>query len=250
MDLIGGPEPISAEPELVDAPSPLAEAPIETIEPVSLEPEEFDDEGFDPASLDTDDVLEMDADELELADLVEDDGDASAAPAPAEASDDLLDFADLDDIDLGETELEPAEPVADAADEYADDEDPDLDDPDVLGALRFNEGQSALGEERWADAVALLEEAYEGGFDVAELHAMLAYARFQAAGQDEQTAAHAFELLDYAQQMDPSLDLTHAYRGAIHRAQGDIPQAREALDRALELNPYCELAMELLDAIG
>ena len=59
-----------------------------------------------------------------------------------------------------------------------------------------------------------------------------------------------FELLDYAQQMDPSLDLVHAYRGAIHRAQGDIPQAREALDRALELNPSCELAMEIMDAIG
>ena len=170
----------------------------------------------------------------------------AAAPVatPAAGGDDLLDFDDLDDIDLGDAAPTP-EPAYEAEADV-----PGMEEGDVLGALRFNEGQAALSEERWADAVALLEEAYEGGFDVAELHAMLAYARFQASGQDEQTAQHAFELLDYAQQMDPSLDLTHAYRGAIHRAQGDLPQAREALDRALELNPYCELAMELLDAIG
>ena len=116
--------------------------------------------------------------------------------------------------------------------------------------FQVENAMAAVAEGRWDDAVALLEAAYEGGFDVAELHAMLAYARFQASGLDEQTAIHAFELLDYAQAMDPSLDLVHAYRGAIHRAQGDIPQAREALDRALELNPYCELAMEIMDAIG
>jgi len=59
-----------------------------------------------------------------------------------------------------------------------------------------------------------------------------------------------FELLDYAQQMDPSLDLVHAYRGSIYRTLDDLPKARKALDRALELNPYCELAMEILDEIG
>jgi hypothetical protein len=173
---------------------------------------------------------------------------AAAAAKPAATPDDLLDLDDLDDIDLGGDE--PAAPAAVAAaparEAAVGEDEPE----DMMSALRFNEGQIAVVEERWDDAVASLEEAYESGFDAAELHAMLAYARFQASGQDEQTALHAFELLDYAQQMDPSLDLVHAYRGAIHRAQGDIPQAREALDRALELNPYCELAMEIMDAIG
>jgi tetratricopeptide (TPR) repeat protein len=99
-------------------------------------------------------------------------------------------------------------------------------------------------------AVTLLEDAYDNGFDVAELHAMLAYARFVASGQDMQTAKHAFELLDYAQNMDPSLDLVHAYRGAIYQALDDPQRAREALDRALELNPYCEFAMEVMDQLG
>jgi tetratricopeptide (TPR) repeat protein len=49
--------------------------------------------------------------------------------------------------------------------------------------------------------------------------------------------------------MDPSLDLVHAYRGAIYRALGQPTRAREALDRALELNPYCELAMQIMDSL-
>lgn len=256
MDLLGEGAPPSPVPDLVASPAAVDPA-LESIDPVTLDPDGFADEGFDPASLDADeemldeDVLEVEPDDLELDELDEEDfaedvaavAQSAPAPAPAAAAGDdaLLDFADLDDIDLGGDD-----PGIDAgAAEYEEESD-----EDVLGALRFNEGQAALSEERWADAVALLEEAYEGGFDVAELHAMLAYGRFQASGQDDQTAQHAFELLDYAQQMDPSLDLTHAYRGAIHRARGDIPEAREALDRALELNPYCELAMELLDAIG
>ena len=49
--------------------------------------------------------------------------------------------------------------------------------------------------------------------------------------------------------MDPSLDLVHAYRGAIYRALRQPARAREALDRALELNPYCELAMQIMDTL-
>ena len=121
--------------------------------------------------------------------------------------------------------------------------------PEMMGAMRFNEAEAALGVGDYDQAVALLEDAYENGFDVAELHAMLAYARFMAAGEDPDTAQHALELLDYAQQMDPSLDLVHAYRGAIYRALHQPQRAREALDRALELNPYCELAMQIMDSL-
>ncbi|MEM7156450.1 MAG: DUF4388 domain-containing protein [Myxococcota bacterium] len=216
--------------------------PLETIDPTSIEPDSIDD-----------DVLEVSPDDLELAELDDDDIDSlgelsspeqaplAAPDAGGDGDDALMDFADLDDIDLGANE----------EDDGGDDEfDGGGADDDMQGALHFSAGQSAIAEQRWADAVTELERAYETGFDVAELHAMLAYARFQASGGDEQTAQHAFELLEYAQQIDPSLDLVHAYRGAIHRARGDIPQARESLDRALELNPYCELAMEIQDAIG
>ncbi|MCX4243318.1 DUF4388 domain-containing protein [Paraliomyxa miuraensis] len=231
------------------------------LDPGDLDPGDFDPDGFESEAID--DELELEeVDDLELDEL-DDELDAAepepepepvAAPvqpaAVAAPSDDLLDLDDLDDIDLGGDD--PVAPAAVAAPMVVEDEPSDIvgDDEDMMGALRFGDGQAAIAEGRWDDAIGALEEAYESGFDVAELHAMLAYARFQASGGDEQTAQHAFELLDYAQQMDPSLDLVHAYRGAILRDQGDIPQAREALDRALELNPYCELAMEILDAIG
>lgn len=232
LDLLGPDAPVSVEPELTPDEVDLSDLGggeiLETIDPVTLDPDSL--EAAEPIE---DSVVEVSPDELELDE------------PEGEPSDDSLDFADLDEIDLG------ADSGATAG---LDDPDLDLSEDelggDVMGALRFNEGQSAVADERWAEAVGALEQAYEAGFDVAELHAMLAYARFQASGHDEHTAVHAFELLDYAQQMDPSLDLVYAYRAAIHKAQGDIPQAREAGDRALELNPYCELAMEIMDSLG
>ncbi|MCH9687380.1 MAG: DUF4388 domain-containing protein [Deltaproteobacteria bacterium] len=239
-DLLG--DNSEQSPALVAVPepgSPQLDPSMDAIE--SIEPVALDSDSFEADAIEEESVVEVSPEDLELAEEDEQPAPAAAAsaPAPAAVNDDLLDFDDLDQIDLG----------GDDDDDEQEEEEPQADD-DVVSALRYNEAQTAMTEERFADAVPLLEQAYAAGFDVAELHAMLAYARFQAAGRDEHTAQHAFELLDYAQQMDPSLDLVHAYRGAILRAQGDIPDAREALERALELNPYCELAMEIMDAIG
>lgn len=246
---------------------------------------EADLDAIDLGDIDGDLALDDDLDGLELG---VSGADADAAPAAAAAhagagphaaasagsDDDLMDFDDLDAVDLGEFDdlamdggapeapHESIEPVSlDPVDVEPVSVDPEPLDPDedvedisesaeVVGARRFNDAETALSESRFDDAVSLLEEAYENGFDVAELHAMLAYARFQASNQDKATADHAFELLDYAQNMDPSLDLVHAYRGAILQATGQDDRARESLDRALELNPYCELAMEIMDSLG
>ncbi len=175
------------------------------------------------------------------ADLeIEEEGEPLDHPA-----DELIGFDELDAIDLG-----GAAPAGNAPQYQGSEATMEEDEnPEMLGAVRFNEAEAALGQGDFAGAVSLLEEAYESGFDVAELHAMLAYARFMAAGQDADTAQHALELLDYAQTMDPSLDLVHAYRGAIYRGLRQPARAREALDRALELNPYCELAMQIMDTL-
>jgi hypothetical protein len=189
---------------------------------------------------------------------------AARDPSLPPTDEPLLSFDDLDGIDLGPPALgqiasAQVEDLADSIDpvsieavplEDSVDEPDEEDNPEVVGAIRFNEAESALADGMYHDAVAALEAAYEHGFDVAELHAMLAYARFMAAGEAADAADHSLELLDYAQNMDPSLDLVHAYRGAIYRALGESDRARESLDRALELNPYCELAMEIMDSLG
>jgi len=226
---------------------------------------ELDAAGFPGADLDPDDDVELggddelEVDSVELAvghDLMPEDLGISAdaidddlaldpnepLDEPAEAND-LLGIDDLDAIDLGGGEAPAARH---RGPEATFDQPPD---PEMLGAVRFNEAEAALAQGDFSSAVALLEEAYESGFDVAELHAMLAYARFEAAGHDQETGDHALELLDYAQTMDPSLDMVHAYRGAIYRALRQPQRAREALDRALELNPYCELAMQIMDTL-
>jgi tetratricopeptide (TPR) repeat protein len=224
------------------------------------------DAGFDALSLEADEDL-ADLDDVDLGDGLEL---AADVPAHAGSDDALVNFDDLDAIDLG-----GPEPVSSLADDLHEsiepvsidpisiepgsmdpvsidalpDDDEDDDNPEVIGAMKFNEAESALSEDRYTEAIDALEQAYENGFDVAELHAMLAYARFMESGQAVDASEHSLELLDYAQNMDPSLDLVHAYRGAIYRAIHQPDQAREALDRALELNPYCELAMEIMDSL-
>lgn len=188
-----------------------------------------EDLGITPESIDAD---------LEL----EEEDEAEPIDQPA---DELMGFDELDGIDLGGAAPAGNAPQYQGPEATA----PEEENPEMVGAIRFNEAEAALGEGDYGGSVALLEEAYDAGFDVAELHAMLAYARFMAAGQDAETAQHALELLDYAQTMDPSLDLVHAYRGAIYRALRQPARAREALDRALELNPYCELAMQIMDTL-
>jgi len=123
--------------------------------------------------------------------------------------------------------------------------------PEIVGAIRFNEAETAMAAKDYGRATELLEDAFKHGFDVAELHAMLAYARFVRAGAGPSpTATHALELLDYAESMDPSLDLVHAYRGAILFAIHQPAAARAALQRALELNPYSEIAIHWMDRLG
>jgi tetratricopeptide (TPR) repeat protein len=205
-----------------------------------------------------DDIEEDAGEDLEaLADALEPDDDlvmADDAPAAAEEAladlepdDDLMDLDELDDIDLGDDlEEEPAKAPAAKATRADDVEE----DPEVVGAMRFSEGEMALQSHEWDQAVELLESAYEHGIDVAELHAMLAYARFKTAEDDPEMQTHALELLDYATELNPNLDIVFAYRGDVLAAQGDADGARGALQQALDINPYCDVALELMDRIG
>ena len=192
--------------------------------------------------LEVDDDLALDDDldgELEEAEGSDDAG------AELEADEDLMDIDDIDDIDLGdEAELEEVEQQTKPT--VAD----DTEDPEVVGAMRFSEGEMALQSGEFERAVELLEDAYENGIDVAELHAMLAYGRFKTAEADPEMQTHALELLDYAAELNANLDIIHAYRGAILLARDDHDGAREAFQLALDVNPYCDLAMELMDRVS
>ena len=136
--------------------------------------------------------------------------------------------------------MAPVAPAAATIDENA----------EVRGAVNFNEGELAMQSGDFEKAVVCLEEAYRDGIDVAELHAMLAFARFRASADDHEMATHALELLDYAEQMMQELDIVHAYRGAILHSLNDVPAARAAAEQALAINPFCDLAIKTLDALG
>lgn len=207
-----------------------------------------------------DDALDPSLDEplADLADL--DGGDASADPGAviveaeeiAAGAGDLMGLDDLDDIDLGDEAPMAVDDVVEAVEPEELEELEELEDdvdPEVEGAMQFAAGETALQEGDWAGAVAQFEAAYESGVDVAELHAHLAYARFNTAPDDEGMCSHALELLEYAEGLNPNLDLIFAYRGAVLQALGDMDGARATLEHALTVNPYCDLAIELMDRL-
>lgn len=113
------------------------------------------------------------------------------------------------------------------------------------GRERFEKGEDAFERANWKESIALLEQSYELGYDHAKLHAMLAYARFQFSGQDSALAEHAFELLDYAQEMAPELDCIYAFRAAVLISEGQEPQARQQAQEALAINPQNQIALSI-----
>lgn len=239
-------------PELMQA-LPRAEAEAGAPEPIDdlVSMEELDDVDLDPMG-DLDDLGDgFDGDLADDGDGLDADDDLMGS---LEADDDLaLDAAD-DDLLLegGEepTTAHSADPLANVQPRAPDPPPADSSTRDEMQAARdFADAEAALAQNDFAMAVVRLESAYASGFDVAELHAMLAYARFMALGDPDQ-ASEAFELLAYAESVDPNLDLVHAYRGAILRAIGKPGQARSSLERALEINPYCDLAMQIMDSLG
>lgn len=225
---------------------------LEIVEEGELEAEdEAEDDGDDLGDLGAlADALEPD-DDLVMADDAEPMDDLEALAEDLAPDDDLMDLDELDDIEIdGADEAdagagpEPGTPRATQVDDADAEED-----PEVLGAMRFSEGEMALQSGEWDRAVELLEGAYEYGIDVAELHAMLAYGRFKTAQDDPEMQTHALELLDYAAELNPNLDVVYAYRGDIFSRQGNADAARESLQQALDINPYCDLALELMDDV-
>ncbi len=194
-----------------------------------------------------------------------DDGD----PEPLGADDGLGDDEELGDLDE-DLEIEDLD-LDGASDDLLDDDDGEgegfgEDEPDdgyrrnhedtdggykqqavetagALAATRYAQAAEAMREGEFDQAVALFEDAYANGHDVADLHAHLAFARFRASGNDPSTAAGALELLDWAEQADPGLPMIHAYRGAILVGLGRQAEADECFDRALYLDPENELAI-------
>ncbi|MCA9687842.1 MAG: hypothetical protein KC457_37130, partial [Myxococcales bacterium] len=136
--------------------------------------------------------------------------------ALAGSGDELVGLDDLDQIDLGDI-------GGDDLDEEATLGDLDAAPPtsSQAGTDAFAEGEIAVDESRWNDAIAHLETAYESGVDIAELHTLLAWSRFKASGEAFDMGTHALELLAYAEEMNPALAMIYAYRSAVLLAQGD-----------------------------
>ncbi len=235
---------LDAEPDTLD--EETFDEEIEVIEDVELEViddldlEELDEVDEDSGGFDPDALAASDAAPVDPAALAVDEDLMMEA-------DELLGLDELDDIDLGadlDAGAGPA-PAAPAAPAATGDEDPEM-----LGAMRYGEGELALSAGNWAEAQQALEAAYSYGVDIAELHAMLAYARFKTDDTSADMAQHALELLDYAASMNPNLDMIYAFRGDVLLARGDHNGARASAEQALRLNEYNDIALSLMDRLS
>jgi tetratricopeptide (TPR) repeat protein len=171
-----------------------------------------------------------DADLALDAELPPEDDDADPE-LPIEGGEEMVGLDELDDIELAPAAA--STPVVEGA-----------------GASEFADGEMAIAEGRWEAAIGHMERAYEQGIDLAELHAMLAWARFKASGEAPDMAEHALELLGYAEEMNQGLSIVFAYRAAVLATLGDRGGAQEAAQRALDLDPYDELAIDVMDSLG
>jgi hypothetical protein len=170
-------------------------------------------------------------------------------PLPPEdlaAAAELVGLEDLDDIDLA-LDGDDAPAAVDHAG-FDVDETADVD-AATMGALHFSDGEAAIAERRYAEAITHLEAAYENGIDAAELHTLLAWARFEASGETPEMANHALDLLAYAEEMNPNLAMVHAYRSAVLLSLGDQAGAQDAAQAALDIDPYDELAIDVMDKL-
>ena len=201
--------------------------------------------------------LEASSDNLPSLGDVDDDalgGDDDDALADAAGEDEEIDELD-EDLELEDVELEAGDDDGGELDDEggyrSSNDDTDggfrvaggVESAEQLGATRYAQAEDAMREGDFDQAVALFEDAYANGYDVAELHAHLAFARFRASGNDPNSAPGALELLDWAEQADPGLPMIHAYRGAIFVGLGRQEDADECFERALYLDPENELAL-------
>lgn len=151
-----------------------------------------------------------------------------------------------DDSSLELVDIENVEEI----DLAVDDDESDSEDDGMAGAIHFARGESAFAEGDWEAAVNAFEDAYETGIDVAELHAMLAFSRYRTAEDDPEMVEHVVELLKYAEDLDPKLDSIYAFQGVVQLfGRGDKEAAKSCFNRAIELNPYSDLALEYIDQV-
>ena len=239
---------------LSDASGALAAIDLDASESGLMPGLDAGDDAGDDAGLDA-----GDDDGLNIGGAGGDDGDeaSDASGASGEAADEASEDDEIDELDE-DLEIEDVE-LEGGDDEFGDDdggfrssnEDTDggfrvaggVESAEVLGATRYSQAEDAMREGDFDQAVALFEDAYANGYDVAELHAHLAFARFRASGNDPSSGAGALELLDWAEQADPGLPMIHAYRGAILVGMGRQEEADECFERALYLDPENELAL-------
>ena len=112
--------------------------------------------------------------------------------------------------------------------------------PRAAAVMAYNEGVGLLVARQFAPAQARFEAALRLDAELAEAHNNLAFAlRMQGRHNFAASLAH----YNRAIELKPTLAQAYMYRGVLFTQQGDLPKARQDLDRLRRLD--AKLAAEL-----
>ena len=113
----------------------------------------------------------------------------------------------------------------------------------------FRRGCRALARDRYDGAIDAFDQAVTLCPDEGEFVAHLAYARFMASRDPEDTA-RALAELERGRRLSPKLASVHVLLARASRAQGETQLARDAYTQALSADPECQEAIDGLRALG
>lgn len=123
---------------------------------------------------------------------------------------------------------------------------------DVTGLLQaeacFQRGEALAGKKQWALAAKAYQEACQLFPDEGEFWCHAGWALFQANPTD--SPAQARQWLEHGLSLAPRLARGYLYLGMWHQARGDVTQAAQEFERALQCNPDGAEAAEALAGLG
>jgi tetratricopeptide (TPR) repeat protein len=105
-----------------------------------------------------------------------------------------------------------------------------------------------LRQKAWAEAYAAFSEAVELYGDEGEFHAFKGWARFQM--DPERHAVEALRELERAIRLNPKSDRTYLFAGHIHKATGRTDLAEQQFEKAIQVNPSCNEALQELSLLS
>jgi CheY-like chemotaxis protein/tetratricopeptide (TPR) repeat protein len=119
-----------------------------------------------------------------------------------------------------------------------------------LAEAKFQLGEELLREQQYEAAHQLFQEAVKIYGQAAQFHAYLGWSRFQMQPDDPASVEAAFEAIQKAIKLNPTVDKSYLFSGYIYKALGRMGEAETHFEKAVQCNPDCTEALRELKTMS